>query len=82
MQSAKTTQRSAARAPSTDPAIDSTQSSAEPRRARAPWRRLLALAALSATALASWVAIAQMPNAYGPPIGIDAAKRAAALAIA
>lgn len=51
--------------------------------ASSAWRRrLLSLVIVACAALGSWVAIAQMPNVYGPPIGIDAAKRAAALALA
>jgi glc operon protein GlcG len=58
----------------TKPILSSVASSAR--------RRLLSFVVLACAALGSWVAIAQVPNAYGPPIGIDAAKRAAALALA
>jgi glc operon protein GlcG len=44
--------------------------------------RLFFLALLCICALAAVPALAQMPNPYGPPINIEAAKRAAAPAIA
>jgi glc operon protein GlcG len=82
MQIARSTPCTAADSPSTDLSIESPGRSTDPRRARASMRRLLALVVLLCSALASWVAIAQVPNVYGPPIGTDAAKRATALAIA
>jgi glc operon protein GlcG len=47
-----------------------------------PLVRNVSLATLCVFALAAVPALAQMPNPYGPPISIDAAKRAAAPAIA
>ncbi len=82
MQLVTATPPSTARAPRTDLSIESRQAHTVPEHARASWRRLLSVVVLACIALGSWAAIAQMPNTYGPPIGIDAAKRAAALAIA
>lgn len=80
MQLVTATPSSAATSPSTRPSIESREPST--RSERAPLRRLLSVVVLACVALGSWAAIAQMPNGYGPAIGIDAAKRAAALALA
>ena len=49
---------------------------------RSSLRRVLGALVLIGAGLSTWVAEAQMPNVYGAPIGIEAARKAAGLAIA
>ena len=43
---------------------------------------LISVLSLILSIVLGWYAFAQMPNVYGPPINLDAAKKAAAAAIA